>query len=431
METFVRPAALRGDMPALAQPLEHQHDSALPMALKLILFTLFLPEAMSFFVADLRLTFTRAIFIILTPAVFIAACKNISSSNYRFVASDLFVVLTALWMFVGPSVTYNLSDTLVHSGPVVLEYLIAYMSTRFLLSGSQQCVAFAGLLCFVLSFVALDAVLDVATGRYFTRELAQELTGYAKEWRVADEVRFGLLRAAGPLEHPILFGFVSALGLLLAVAVDIRRRGFCIAACALGVVISLSSAPQQSAIIGLGLLAYSRIFASMPHKWLVFSIVPTIAIVSLFALTPTPFGHLFDFFTIDSQTAYFRLYVWNEVGPAILDNPYFAVPDTDYDYQGSIDSVWLVLSLQYGMVCSILTALSMIGACSLPTDRARAGLTGSESRLGAILGIIIFLIIYTGFTVHFWGSTWITVGLLVGLRARLGELGRLNRTAAQ
>jgi hypothetical protein len=29
--------------------------------------------------------------------------------------------------------------------------------------------------------------------------------------------------------------------------------------------------------------------------------------------------------------------------------------------------------------------------------------------------------------VHFWGSLWILLGLLTGLRAHLGELGALNR----
>ena len=114
------------------------------------------------------------------------------------------------------------------------------------------------------------------------------------------------------------------------------------------------------------------------------------------------------------------------VGPAILRNPFFAVLASDVDYQGSIDLVWLVLAGTYGMPCGILVALSMIGACSLPTKGPRVRLSQEEERLGTILGIIIFLVIFMGFTVDFWGSVWIMVGLLMGLRARLGEIGRLN-----
>jgi Mg/Co/Ni transporter MgtE len=51
----------------------------------------------------------------------------------------------------------------------------------------------------------------------------------------------------------------------------------------------------------------------------------------------------------------------------------------------------------------------------------------AESRIGTVLGVVMVLIIYMGFTVHFWGSVWILVGLLTGLRASLGELGWLNR----
>jgi dolichol kinase len=74
-----------------------------------------------------------------------------------------------------------------------------------------------------------------------------------------------------------------------------------------------------------------------------------------------------------------------------------------------------------------LVGLSMIGACSLPTDLGRALLGKNESRVGTVSGVVVAVIIFTGFTVHFWGSLWILLGLLTGLRAHLGELGALNK----
>ena len=139
-----------------------------------------------------------------------------------------------------------------------------------------------------------------------------------------------------------------------------------------------------------------------------------------------PVRSLVHLITIDPSTAYFRLYIWNMVGPAILQNPFFAVLDSTYEYHGSVNSVWLVLSLAYGMPCSILVALSMIGSCSLPTNTPRARLSKAEERLGTALGIVIFLIMFMGFTVDFWGSVWILTGLLLGVRARVGEMGQLN-----
>jgi hypothetical protein len=245
--------------------------------------------------------------------------------------------------------------------------------------------------------------------------------------------RFGLLRATGPVEHPILLGFNCAIGLLIAFAADIALRPFCIAFCAVGVVIAFSSASQQSVIMGFGLMAYGRLTAAMPGRWMLL-IGLTIASFAVVLLTVgSPFVVIIKAMTLDPSTGYFRLYIWNSLGPLILDNPYFGVPQqlSDQVYKGTIDSLWLVLSLLYGIPCAVFIGLAMIGACSRPTSGPRALLTYSESRLGVALSIVIFLAIFAGFTVHFWGSTWILIGLLVGLRAHLGELAALNATEAE
>ena len=396
----------------------------LPLSLRLILFTLFLPPESSFFVFGLRLTVTRLIFIILTPVVFARLSGKIAAGRYRFVASDLFVPLAAIWMFVGPAVTSGFDDALAHSGPIALEYLIAYMSTRVFLSGDDAALRFVGLLCFVISIVVIVALLDPINGSYATRELFGKFSGFVDIRYNEDSYRVGLLRATGPLEHPILFGYTCAFGLIIAVAVEIRRRIFCITACAVGCLICFSSGPELSTILGLGLLLYSRKFAGLPHKWVMLSIMPICAVLWFFMATGTPFGHLFELMTIDPTTAYYRLYIWNSVGPAILQSPFFAVLEGTYDYAGSVNSVWLVLSLTYGMPCAILVALSMIGSCSLPTNGRRVRLSNEDERLGTALGIVIFLMIFMGFTTHFWGAVWILVSLLLGARAHLGEIAR-------
>jgi hypothetical protein len=399
---------------------------ALPLYLKLVLFSVFLPEGLSFFIAGLRLTFVRLLFLLFTPMVFARLFAKMGSDRYRFVASDLFVPLMSFWMFLGPAVVRGVGDALQHSGPDVLEILIAYLSTRVLLTERGHALAFARLLCIVIAVVAVDALLDTATGIYLTRTVADTLTGYGKNWSVADEHRFGLLRAAGPIAHPILFGFMSCTGLLLSVVQTGSGMRTCTYLCAMGVVISFSSAPQQCALMGLGLLAYGRMFPNFSGKWNLLLGLFAVFAAGLFISTPTPFGHLFGTFTLDPQTAYYRLYVWNIMGPLVLDNPMFGILPSDDDYQGSVDSLWLVLSMAYGVPAAVLAALGMIGCCSQPTRGPQAKLSEAETRLGTALGVIIFLVIFVGFTVHMWASVWILVGLLTGLRAHLGELGQLN-----
>jgi hypothetical protein len=412
-----------------ARPGQTERDGyaavpGIPISLKLIALVLFIPPELSFFVGELRFTVERLVLILLTPLVLIQLARKLTSRDYCFVWSDVFVPLAAFWMFLGPAITYDIVYALHHSGPVVLEFLITYASTRILLAGHGQALRFINLLCILIALVVLDAALDTASGMYLTRELFGRITGFFPLYYNPDLYRLGFLRAMGPIDHPILFGFTAAIGLLLSIAVRIRWRRFCICASGLGLLLSLSSAPQQCAFVGLMCLVYSRIFWGQRWKWLVIALGAGLFATVLFLSTDTPFGHLFDFFTIDPQTAYYRLYIWQMVGPAILENPLISVPTSGYDYQGSIDSLWLVLALTYGLPCSILTALSMMGACSLPVEGSRARLTVEESKLGSALSIVIFMIIYMGLTVHFWGITWILIGLLVGVRAHLGELGQ-------
>jgi hypothetical protein len=431
MDTFIVEAGPGTQRAIVTAPDLINEHAKLPLAMKLILVSWFLPEGLSFFVAGLRLNIIRVIFLILTPVVFARFANKVATGRYRFVASDAFVPAAAFWMFLGPCVIYGLADSLAHSGPVVLEYLIAYMATRVLLEENGQAWAFLSMLCAVIACICLDAFLDTLTSRYFTRDLVATITGFEKDWSAGsdDAFRFGLLRAAGPIEHPILFGIIAGIGLLFAVSVKIRFRTFCIAACGLGTIICFSSAPEQSVMLGFALLIYGRVMAGLKVKWLlILGGIATIAL-TLFLVSNSPFGLLFDLATIDPATAYYRLYIWNLLGPYALESPWFGVFTDNMEYQGSVDSLWLVLSLLYGIPCAILVGLSMIGACSLPTDPARAYLGQAESRAGTVLGVVMAVIIFTGFTVHFWGSLWILVGLLTGLRAHLGELGWLNRRA--
>src|ERR1700747_3156281 len=127
-------------------------------------------------------------------------------------------------MFRGPTIIGDVGEALRHSGPVALEYLISYLVTRTLLVKRGQALTFVGWLCFIISIAAIDGLIDTATGKYSTRELLGQMTGYSDLSYDFDLYRFGLLRATGPVEHPILLGFDCAVGLLIAIATRIALR---------------------------------------------------------------------------------------------------------------------------------------------------------------------------------------------------------------
>ena len=63
----------------------------LPLAMKFVLLSWFLPEGMSFFIAGMRLNLIRVVFLVLTPVVFSRFVNKIGSGRYRFVLSDVLV----------------------------------------------------------------------------------------------------------------------------------------------------------------------------------------------------------------------------------------------------------------------------------------------------------------------------------------------------
>ena len=74
-----------------------------------------------------------------------------------------------------------------------------------------------------------------------------------------------------------------------------------------------------------------------------------------------------------------------------------------------------------GIPGSALIALTLISPGWLgPVDKSE-DLTEDEQRLSVALGIVTALAVFQGFTVHYWGSCWILIGVFAGMRANLAE----------
>lgn len=414
--------------------LSARSTAALPPALSLVAITIFLPEELSFYILGLRLTATRLIFLLLLPLLAQALSHRITTGRYRFVLSDLFVPLTGGWMILASASVSGLGDALNHAGPEVLEFCVGYMVTRLLLSSRGQAVSFFNLLSHVIAFVGLVSVLDPVTDHYVTRDVSAALTGYSKSVMMVGpdtNYRLGMLRAEGPLEHPILLGVTCMIGLLFAAALPLRARAFTMVASAIGLFVSLSSAPIQAAIMGFGLLVYNRVLTSFRLRWITLIGLAAAAIAISFSVMNSPLGFINDHMLLDPESGYIREYEWATVGLYVEQSPWLGIGfgwgeiAEQIGTFASIDSLWLGKALVYGIPASVLIALSLAGSVSLPAEGPGVCLTSLEARLATTLGIIMFLFLFLGFTVYFWGSVWVLTGLLCGVRAHLGELGRI------
>ena len=400
--------------------------SAIPFAVTAIVISLFLPEELSFYIFGLRLTVVRLLCLLLAPVLIVKGIQKASAGRYRFVLSDLLVLLAGFWMVYGPANVDDPVSALNHAGPTILEFSVAYMAARILLSERGHALAFANLLCRTIAVVALVGALDPVTNHRFAHDLAAAIAApmhSIDSWD--DAYRLGLLRATGPIEHPILFGFICTIGILIAASVPIRGRLFAIGSCGLGAVLAFSSAPLQVMIIGFVLLAYNSLFSRMAGRWVVLVAAGMLGVGAAFVISSNPVGFIVTNLTFSPESGYYREWTWHMVTLYVSQSPWFGLGfgELPEEINHSIDSLWLVLSIQSGYPGAVLVGLSLMGAA--PIGSRGQYLTLTEKKVAKIVGIVLFLTLYIAFTVHIWGSGWILTGLLIGLKAHLTELNKL------
>src|ERR1700693_3770394 len=379
-----------------------RHSSGRLLALKVLTIASFLPEETSFYIFGLRLTFARLLLIALTPFLVRAFVNRVQTRRYRFIFSDFWVLLMAFWMIYAPASVDGSTAALNHAGPIVLEFCVAYLATRFLLSEHGEATQVVNILCCSIGVSALGALLDPLSGHYFIHDVVGAITGYHRNAMTDDIYRMGLVRADGPLEHPILFGFICGIGLLLVASVPARLRLPLRVACGLGAIFAFSSAPLQAIVMGLSLVVYDRAMRHVSARWVIIKCVSAFGILTLMLVSDAPFSFLIRHLLFDPSSGYYRLYSWTVTGAAIELSPWtglgFGPYDNYLDLTPSADSVWLVSALNYGIPGAILLALAMVGATSVRVSGRGIYLNRDESKIGTMLSIVIFLTLFIGFT---------------------------------
>jgi hypothetical protein len=407
-----------------------------PLVLVLIALTMFLPEETSFFFfGELRMTICRLLLLLIAPVVLVRFAKLTVGGNYRFVWSDVLVPVTGPWMFVGPIEIDGFDRDFVFSGTYVLEFCIPYMAARVFLTERGQAVALVRILCIAIATIGVLAIFDEISGRFVLRDFVGSLTGYHKQaFDLRILMRGFLFRATSTLEHPILFGTTCLFGLLMAITMRGALRPFMLAGSTVGLTLSVSSAPIGGAIIGFGALLYNKLLRNFPFRWgLLFASVAG-AILLIFTAHPRPWGFIFNYLTLDSSTAWYRYLQWQFVGPLVMNSPFLGIGRFSgwarrSGLSPTLDSTWLNLAAFFGIPVSILVALSYITACSISMEigNKSLNLTKQERQLGFVLSIVMGVTIYIGFTVFYWGTVYILISFLAGIRAHLGALAAMPR----
>jgi hypothetical protein len=402
-----------------------------------VVVAIFLPEALGFFAFGLRLTPARLMLLVLSPVMLISFAHLIGSERYRFVLADFLVPVTAIWMVLALAETDGWGVALKSGGVAGLETVGPYLVTRCMLRNREQVHAIVKLVCVIAAFSGPLGLADTIAQHPIIHDQLARITGYtyfhtSLAHNPANDYRLGLFRAQGIFEDPILFGIIMCYSLILTTDLHGYAKTLCRFGCGLGLFLSLSSAPWGSLIVGIALWLYLR-FAPFPYRWLVLTVAGAMIGTIFLTVMTNPFGWLFNHFTFDPATGYFRLMIWQYAGHDLMQSPIVGLGTTEDWFRppwmpSSVDSVWLHSAMVFGIPGAVLSGLSIVGAASFPVAR-RGTIELREVRLSHALEIIIFLTIALGFTVDYWGASEMMVGLVAGMRAVLGQVAAQGRSS--
>lgn len=350
--------------------------------------------------------------------LFVPALAMLCRSGRRLVLPDLFAFLTATWILIAAIVADG-TGSLSSAGAESLEFIAGYVVARAFFATPAALNSFVRVLK-VLTIVAIVlAMADSISGRWVAHDLAASVLGTLP---LSPVFRDEMIRATSTFDHPILFGVFCGLvaAILLFSEKTAQRRVFYVGLCFTGCVLSQSSAALMCFMLVLAAYTYDRLMRNIPSRWTVFWTIVGTALALLFLLSNNAIGWIISHLTLSPETGYYRLLIWNAAVDKISASPVVGYAIDLFNLQildATVDSVWLVMGLRFGVPTIVFLFLANVTAC-LP-DRSVQGKPVERMRLAFTIVLLMFM--FTGLTVHFWNYMWIFWGLCLGIRASFRE----------
>jgi hypothetical protein len=373
------------------------------------------------------------------PAV-LRLFNQVSHGRQRIMASDLFVWATGLWM---------VTAQITRSGEVswatesdAFAFVGSYIVARSYISSERALEKFISSFRIIAVLLVALSVLDPLSGQFFIINIMSDIfhTANAQLHQIFDSpVRgdvhrslFGvtIIRATSTFAHPILYGTFCSVAAAIFLYSEQRLvpRLFYVAACLCGCILSVSSGPLLALMIAVSVYCYDYVLTRYSMRWKVLWSSLAALVCALFFLSNRPLGFLISHFTLDPATGYFRILIWQYALDYISMAPFTGNPPSAWAandiLSDTIDSVWLVLALLYGLPTICFLLLANLAACIRIGRGIDIRLLDLRMRrMRTAFSLVLAMFAFIGLTVHYWDAMWMFWGLCIGIRASIEEFG--------
>lgn len=400
----------------------------------IVIFLLSLLTPIAGDLGTLRMTpYTAVLLVLFFPMLFMWMGRKHSP----IILPDVLVMLFCLWSATAVIYNHGFELTTEAIGIQTLQTLGAYLLGRMLIRDHRSMRFMVATVTIALGIMLPFVIMESVTGVKMILRMASVL-GNTFPDVVADK-RWGLSRAQGAFEHPILMGTFCASVMSLAFYVWQGKGNFFLRKLAAPVAVvssmlSLSTGALLSLNAQFGLMAWGRIFRDNPARWKVLSTLLASMYIAVDVISNrTPFHVFVTYATFNQTSSYNRILIWQYGSAEALRHPFFGIGFGEWErpsfMSGSMDNFWLVQAVRYGIPAFLMLAGALIiitkriGAAQLPTESLRL------ARQGMVFSLIGFATAII--SVHLWNASYVWFCFLMGACAWPMFIGGENTGSQQ
>jgi len=331
----------------------------------LFIISIFIPVEFHYLLGSLRIESYRVVLGLALVVSIINIKQVLERANLVDIMLGGFIILASVSLMYNHGVQKGLES----AGILAIEVLGSFYLARLFITTPKRYyyinLAFVTILAGLLIFSLYEAFAQ----HRILHEWATKLTGNnSLDYRLYTHyyIRAGIMRTTNLFAHPILYGTIGAIFFPFAILLVINHFKLVNLARALallvGMITTLSSAPLLS-------VAFQGATAVLAHNWqgakrlwssLIFFAFAGFLLIN--ALSNRGFfAILISYLTFNPVTGYYRMLQWEHSMDDITDNPVLGIGLHDWSrpewMNSSIDSFWLLVTMQHGVFAGFLLLL--------------------------------------------------------------------------
>jgi O-Antigen ligase len=392
-------------------------ENAASLVVVIFLLALLLPTETSFYLGDFRLTVYRVVLIF---CIVPYTLTLLSQNELRWRVVDSLVFFHCFWVLLALAINHGFSASIEKSSIYYIEAWGAYLIGRCCVTNINQFQKTFKFLVTLPIILLLFTLPESIFGAHLLKKMFSFLSRHS--FMSGIDQRFGLTRAFGPFDHPILNGMFCA-GLIgfswfipivysNKILASKKLRTFLIVLASATSVSAGAMACVSSQVIVILWEKFTRTFRS---RWLTLMCLIALLYFTVDILSNRSGLKVFlSYLTFSKHTAYWRLMIWDWGMVNVADNPWFGLGFQDWVRpswiaSGSIDNFWLVTMVRYGLPAFFALAAGIfVLLFGLRRDNA------VPASLKIAWGTSCIGLVIAASTVHLWNQTFVLFMFLLG-----------------